>query len=138
AGVSTQEVLKDPIGKLKELVDRTNTCIILKGACTYLGLPTGEVFINYFPNDGMASGGSGDVLAGMVGGLAAQNAPDPAKSGIFQGTEQGLFYQSICLAVAAHTLAGRFAAEKLGERSMTATSIIDHLPDAFFEISKSN
>lgn len=136
AGISTAEVLKDPIGKLKEMVDRTNTCIILKGACTYLGFPTGEVFINYFPNDGMASGGSGDVLAGMVGGLAAQNAPDPGKSGIFQGQEQGFFFQSICLAVAAHSLAGRFAAEKLGERSMTATSIIDHLPDAFHEIGK--
>src|SRR5690606_859639 len=49
AGVSTAEVLKDPIGKLKEMVDRTNSCIILKGACTYLGFPTGEVFINYFP-----------------------------------------------------------------------------------------
>lgn len=134
AGISTAEVLKDPIGKLKEMVDRTNSCIILKGACTYLGFPTGEVFINYFPNDGMASGGSGDVLAGMVGGLAAQNAPDPAKSGIFQGTEQGLFFQSICLAVAAHSLAGKFAADKLGERAMTATSIIDHLPDAFHEI----
>ncbi|MBH48972.1 MAG: hypothetical protein CME71_12460 [Halobacteriovorax sp.] len=134
AGLSTAEVLKDPIGKLKEMVDKTNSCIILKGACTYLGFPTGEVFINYYPNDGMASGGSGDVLAGMIGGLAAQNAPDPSKSGIFQGAEQGKFFQSICLAVAAHTLAGKFAADKLGERSMTATSIIDHLPDAFREM----
>ncbi len=135
SGLSTAEVLKDPIGRLKEMVDRTNSCIILKGACTYLGFPTGEVFINYFPNDGMASGGSGDVLAGMIGGMAAQNAPDPARSGIFQGTEQGLFFQSLCLAVAAHSLAGKYAAAKLGERFMTATSIIDHLPDAFHEIS---
>lgn len=134
AGLTTAEVLKDPIGKLKEMVDRTNSCIILKGACTYLGFPTGEVFINYFPNDGMASGGSGDVLAGIIGGLAAQNAPDPSKSGIFQGAEQGVFFQSICLAVVAHTLAGKFAAQNLGERSMTATSIIDHLPDAFADM----
>ena len=134
SGLTTEEILKDPISKLKEMVDKTNCCIILKGACTYLGFPTGEVFINYYPNDGMASGGSGDVLAGIIGGLAAQNAPDPSKSGIFQKAEQGVFFQSICLAVVAHTLAGKFAASKLGERSMTATSIIDHLPDAFSEM----
>lgn len=133
-GVSTSEVVKNPIELVKKFVDDTKSCVVLKGACTFLAFPTGEVFLNYYPNDGMASGGSGDVLAGIIAGMCAQNAPDQMKSGIFADSSR--LYQGICEAVAVHTLAGKAASEDLGPRAMTARSIIGYFPDAFGQLSK--
>ena len=135
-GVSNSEVLENPIGLLKRAVDETNSCIILKGACTFLGFPTGEILINYFPNDGLATGGSGDVLAGMLAGLLAQAAPekeDKKKSGLF--TDEARYNRAMCMGVSLHTLAGKYAASKLGPESMTARNIIENISEAFMEIS---
>lgn len=137
-GVSNSEVLDNPIGLLKRAVEETNSCIILKGACTFLGFPTGEILINYFPNDGLATGGSGDVLAGMLGGLLAQAAPDKAdknKSGLF--TDDALYNHAMCMGVCLHTLAGKHAASSLGPEVMSARNIIENLSEAFLEISES-
>ncbi|OUR99999.1 hypothetical protein A9Q84_02910 [Halobacteriovorax marinus] len=133
-GASVDDILQKPIDYLKEVVDRTNTCFIMKGPCSFLGFPNGDVFINYYPNDGMATGGSGDVLAGILGGLLAQNPLDRKQSGMF--LDKSHLYQAICLAVAAHTLAGKHAAEKHGVRAMTAGTIVDHLSAAFSELSE--
>lgn len=137
-GVKNEEVLENPIKLLKQAVDETNSIIVLKGSCSYLGFPTGEVLINYFPNDGMASGGSGDVLAGMLGGFLAQAAPDKQnkkRSGLF--TDDAKYNQAVCLGVGMHTLAGKFASEEHGSESMTARSITENLGKAFLEISQS-
>lgn len=131
-GVETKQVLDKPLEFLKEVVDATNSFFIMKGACTYLGFPTGEVFFNYHPNDGMASGGSGDVLAGMIGGLLAQNPVNRERSKMFD--DPSTVYNALCLGIQAHTLAGRIAANELGARAMTAGDIINHLSDAFIEI----
>lgn len=133
-GVSIQEVLDRPVEYLKKAVDELNCCVVLKGPVTLIAFPNGELAINYFPNDGMASGGSGDVLAGIIGGLLAQTADDPKESGLF--AKKGKNYESILLAVMAHTLAGKNAAQKEGVRAMTAVSIIEHLKDAFFELDQ--
>lgn len=133
-GTSVDKVLQRPIDYLKEVVDRTNSCFIMKGPCSFLGFPNGNVFINYYPNDGMATGGSGDVLAGILGGLLAQNPLDRNQSGIFM--DKSMLYQAICLGIGAHTLAGKIAADKYGVRAMTATSIIEHLSDAFKELNE--
>jgi len=132
AGIEKDMVLENPLGYLKSLVDKTNCCILMKGACSYLGLPNGEIFINYFPNDGMASGGSGDVLAGIIGGLLAQSPMEVKSSAMF--ADKSVVYDAIKLALTAHTLSGKYAAKKSGARSMTAGSLIDHLGDAFNEI----
>lgn len=135
-GVSNAEVLSNPLGLLKKAVEKTNSCIILKGACSFLAFPTGEILINYFPNDGMATGGSGDVLSGMLGGLLAQAAPDKAskkKSSLF--TNDSNYNEAMCLGVALHTLAGKHAAEKNGPEAMSARDIIKNLNEAFREIS---
>lgn len=132
AKTDIQKVLENPMEYLKTMVDRTNSCILLKGACSYLGLPNGEVYINYFPNDGMASGGSGDVLAGILGGLLAQRPIEVKSSAIFQSKE--VVYDSLKLGVIVHTLAGKHAAEKEGARSMTAGSLITHMKHAFKEL----
>ncbi|TNF01911.1 MAG: NAD(P)H-hydrate dehydratase [Deltaproteobacteria bacterium] len=132
AGVPKQNVLANPIEYLRELVDQTNSAIVMKDSCTYLGFPNGEVYINYFPNDGLASGGSGDVLAGMLGGLLAQYLPEKKVSGMFEDKQK--IYKALCLGVAVHTLAGKHAAEQLGVRAMTAGSITEHLTYAFKEL----
>lgn len=133
-GTSVEQVLEDPITYLKSLVDQTNSSVILKGPCTFLGFPNGEVHVNYSPNDGMATGGSGDVLAGILGGLLAQIPVDRSRSSIFDDKRH--FYQALRLGVAVHTLTGKYAAENLGERAMSAGSLIDYLAQAFKEIEQ--
>ena len=118
----------------QKLVDQINCTVLLKGPCTYMGFTDGSVFFNFSPNDGMATGGAGDVLAGILGGMLAQYTPIKQTSGMFEDKEK--FYQALCLGVVLHTYAGKHAAEKLGEHSMTAMSIIDHLPDAFKELDE--
>ncbi len=132
AQTEIDKVLENPMEYLKTMVDRTNSCILMKGACSYLGLPNGEIYINYFPNDGMASGGSGDVLAGILGGLLAQSPMEVKSSSMFANKE--VVYDAIKLGLTAHTLAGKHAAIKEGARSMTAGSLIEHLSDAFKEL----
>lgn len=134
-GSTVEKVSEDPITYLKDLVDKTNSTVILKGPCTFLGFPNGEIHINYFPNDGMATGGSGDVLAGILGGLLAQIPVDRTRSSIFDNKKE--FYRALKLGVAVHTLAGKHAAEKVGERAMSAGSIIEHLTDAFRDLEGS-
>lgn len=132
SGLKVEEVLEDPIGHLKNLVDQTNSSVVLKGACTFLGFPNGEIHINYFPNDGMASGGSGDVLAGILGGLLAQIPVDRKRSTMFDDKRK--FYEALRLGVVVHTLAGKHAVETLGPRAMSAGSIIDNLAPAFQDL----
>lgn len=133
-GLSIEQVLEDPLGNLKNLVDQTNSSIILKGACTFLGFPNGETYINYYPNDGMASGGSGDVLAGILGGLLAQLPVDRKRSTMFD--DKSKFFETLRLGVLVHTIAGKHAVNKLGPRAMSAGTIIDHLTDAFGQIEE--
>lgn len=132
AGITKDEVLEKPIYWLKKLIDDTNCSILMKGACSYLGLPNGEVYFNDFPNDGMATGGSGDVLAGVLAGVIAQNTLDKINPMDYQNNKR--FYESLCLGVVIHSLAGKHAALNLGKRTMTASSIIVHLSKAFFEL----
>lgn len=89
---------------------------VLKGAGTIIASPEGRVMINRTGNSGMATGGSGDVLAGMTGSLLAQgaNAFDAASAAVYL-----------------HGLAGDIAAEKLGKISMLPTDLIDEIPQAF-------
>jgi len=130
--VPKEKLLKNPLGYLKELVESLNSTIVMKGSCTYLGFPDGQIYINHFPNDGMASGGTGDVLAGMIGGLLAQTTPQLKEHGIFR--ENSRFYAAVRCAVYAHTLAGKYAVDSNGARAMTAKSIIENFAAAFLEI----
>ncbi len=88
--------------------------IVLKGAGTVVtdGL---RVFINKTGNPGMATGGTGDVLTGLVAAL------------IGQGLDT---FDAACLGVHLHGLAGDLAAEKLGQTSLIASDLIDFLPEA--------
>lgn len=118
-GLPKEEVMQDVVKSLKSAVEKTNSIVLLKGAATLIGSPDRRVYLNHYPNDGMATAGSGDVLAGMIGGLLGQKM-DPA--------------QATFLGVYLHSLAGGIAAESKGHRSMTATDIIENISNAFKEI----
>lgn len=118
-GRDKEEVTKDPVGALRAAVAKTHAVVLLKGAATLMGSPDDVIFLNHYPNDGMATAGSGDVLAGMIGGLLGQ------KMEAFEATLLGVYL---------HSLAGDFAAKKLGHRSMTASDIIDNITHAFQDL----
>lgn len=131
-GASYEDVEKNPVGLLKDLVNSINCTVVLKGACTYLGCSDGNVYFNYYPNDGMATGGTGDVLAGILGGLLAQESDLTKKVPLTQKYET--FNRVVAVAIYTHSLSGKFAAEKFGVRSMSAHSLISTLADAFSEL----
>lgn len=137
SGQDYKKIQEHPIGHLKQLIDRIKAAVLLKGACSYLGLPRGDIFINNYPNDGMATGGSGDVLAGMIGGLFAQLKSIVSEVGSVK-SEFYQLYHSVCLSIVVHSMAGNYAAKKLGARSMSARSILDNLSTAFIELEKIN
>ena len=83
--ISVKEVEADRIGIAKHFALKYNCIIVLKGANTIIANPSGEVFINTTGNPGMATGGSGDVLSGIIVSLLAQGyAPfEAAKAAVF-------------------------------------------------------
>ncbi len=95
--------------------------VVLKGAGTVVASPTGQVYVNPTGNAGMAKGGSGDVLAGMIAAFTAQGA-EP-------------FFAAVCGAYL-HGLAGDRCAKRLSQRAMLPTDIIDELPGLFLEFEQ--
>lgn len=95
--------------------------IVLKGRYSLIATPGGNVFINTTGNPGMATGGSGDVLTGIITGLLAQ----------------GLTPLDACMAgVGIHGLAGDMALETQSEQSLIASDLVRHLGRAFREVEK--
>ena len=94
---------------------REHGCImVLKGANTVVAFPDGKTYVNHSGNPGLARGGSGDALTGIMGALLCQFPADKA----------------VPLAVYLHGLAGDIAAGEKGEYGMTITDVIDALPQA--------
>ncbi len=120
-GWSKDKVIEDPMGALKRAVDLTHSVVMLKGAATLILSPDEVMYLNHFPNSGMATAGSGDVLAGMIGGLLAQGIP------AFDATQVGVYL---------HSLAGDRAAKRVSSRGMMATDIIRNIPHAYSELQK--
>ncbi|HUP56247.1 MAG TPA: NAD(P)H-hydrate dehydratase [Bdellovibrionota bacterium] len=118
-GWAKEEVVQDPVRAIKKAVQETHAIVLLKGAATLIASPDDVLYLNHYPNDGMATAGSGDVLAGMIGGLIGQRM-DP-----FQGTLLGVYL---------HSLAGDFAASEHGHRSMTAPDIIENIGNAIKDL----
>lgn len=102
--------------KQKQLARDLRSVVVLKGAYTSVALPDGTVIFNSSGNPGMAKGGCGDVLTGILTGLMAQsyNSADAVKLGVFL-----------------HGFAGDLAAYEKGMNSLTASDLIDFLPGAF-------
>ena len=118
-GLTTQKVQEDRIGVAKHVASAYGCIVVLKGSKTVIATPEEEIFINPTGNPGMASGGTGDVLTGMIGGLAAQGLRP------LEAVKWGVFL---------HGLAGDRAAQAVGEVPLIASDIIDHIPDALREV----
>jgi len=99
------------------LVRAYGCVVVLKGRGT-VATDGARVYVNETGNSGMATGGAGDVLTGVIAGLMGQRL---------------LSLEAAILGVYLHGLAGDFAAEEIGRCSMTADDIIDYLPEAFCE-----
>lgn len=134
SGIPYEELIKKPVEYVKALVEEINCSVILKGPCSYLGFPDGKVYFNFFPNDGMATGGVGDVLSGILGGLLAQEAELKENSSLFNRYEN--FNRTVSLAVLVHSVAGKIASEKHGVRPMSAMSLIEAFTETFKDMDK--
>ena len=110
---TTAAIQADRLGAARRLSERDGVVVVLKGARTVIAAPDGRAAIVPTGNPGMATGGTGDVLAGVIGGLLAQGlaAFDAASLGAF-----------------AHGLAGDRVALRQGEVGLLAHDLLDELP----------
>lgn len=108
------KIIKDPVKYAKLASDKYEVVVVLKGHNTIV-LDKENEYINYTGNPGMATAGSGDVLAGIISGLLAQGFAE------FDAAKYGVYL---------HGLAGDLAKEKYGEYSLIASDIIEFIPQA--------
>ncbi|MCX7841742.1 MAG: NAD(P)H-hydrate dehydratase [Clostridia bacterium] len=112
-GISTQEVQNNRIDAALEFAMKWNVNVVLKGSRTVVALPDGSFHINPTGNPGMATAGTGDVLAGIISSLAGQGLKpsDAAIAGVY-----------------IHGMAGDVAAAKKGEHGMIASDVVNEIP----------
>ena len=111
----------DMIQKAKALATENGITVVVKGAPTVTIAPDGTMYVNTTGNPGMATGGSGDVLTGMVLALLAQGYKSE---------------QAALIAVYIHGLAGDMAARELSMTAMTSADIAGHLPQAWLQMTE--
>ena len=110
-------VTGDPVTDAKAFADAHGCTVVLKGHETVVAFPNGAVYLCAVGNPGMATGGSGDVLAGIIGSLLGQLPHE----------------QAVLYGVLLHGAAGDLCAEELGEYAMTPSDIIGALPKVMKE-----
>lgn len=120
-GLSITEVQASRIDLTRAGAVKWKVMCILKGSRTIISTPEGGIYINPTGNSGMATGGSGDVLTGIIAGLMAQGVTPE------QAAAAGTYL---------HGLAGDLAVTELGEISLLAGDILEFLPAAFKGIKR--
>jgi len=121
-GCTIADVQKDRLGVARKFAAEHEVIVVLKGHRTLVVRPDGEAWVNTTGNPGMSTGGTGDILTGMVAGMIAQN-PNNA-------------VLAVCAAVHLHGLAGDVMRESVGEHSMVATDLLRGLPEAFWRAQR--
>ena len=121
-GLSTSAVQRDRVNVARTFAQEHGVILVLKGDRTIVASPDGEVWVNPTGNPGMATGGTGDILTGMVAGMLAQNPKRP--------------FEAVLAAVYLHGLSGDIAcygtySAGFGEQCLVATDLITALPAAF-------
>jgi ADP-dependent NAD(P)H-hydrate dehydratase / NAD(P)H-hydrate epimerase len=113
---STAEVQKDRVAVARKYATFHGVTVVLKGNRTVIAFPDGRVWINPTGSPAMGTGGSGDILTGLIAGLLAQFPKQPD--------------EAVGAAVYLHGLAGELGAKALGEKCLIATDILKYLPEA--------
>jgi NAD(P)H-hydrate epimerase len=115
-GVPVAEVQRDRVGVARAFAVEHGAHVCLKGSRTVIASPDGRVLVNPTGNPGMASGGTGDVLTGILGAFLARGLPAA---------------QATAAAVYLHGLAGDLAAGRVGEEALIASDVVEALGEAF-------
>src|SRR5207302_1945869 len=105
------------LGVARHFAREHKVIVVLKGNRTLVVQPNGDAWVNTTGNPGMSTGGTGDILTGMVAAMLAQHPKDPLLA--------------VCAAVHLHGLAGDVMLESVGDHSMVATDLLRGLPEAF-------
>ncbi len=115
-GLEVSNILKDPVAVASDFARRFNVIVLLKGAASVAADPGGRIYINRTGNSGMGTGGTGDVLTGIIASLIAQGYHP------FNATVLGSYI---------HGRTGDFVAKELGKVSLIAGDLIDFVPQTF-------
>jgi NAD(P)H-hydrate epimerase len=118
-GKTVAEVQADRIGIARAFAEAHLVTLVLKGQRTIIAYPDGRVWINPTGTPAMGTGGTGDVLTGMIAGFLAQFPQHPD--------------EAVAAAVYLHGLSGQIGARALGERSLIASDLLRYLPAAMEE-----
>ncbi len=121
-GRSIAEIQANRLRVARDFAREHELIVVLKGHRTLIASPDGIVWVNSTGNPGMATGGTGDILTGMVASLIAQHPKDALRA--------------TALAVYLHGLAGDLARASVGENSLVATDLLRFLPQAFRDARK--
>ncbi|MCQ2502267.1 MAG: NAD(P)H-hydrate dehydratase [Saccharofermentans sp.] len=115
-GIASSEVSGNADELVLDFASRNNCVTVLKSYKTLIATPDGKLYLHDASNSGLAKGGSGDVLAGLIAGLLAQ------------GMEP---HKAACSAVYIHSKAGEAAAEDIGKRAMLPSDLALYLADGY-------
>jgi ADP-dependent NAD(P)H-hydrate dehydratase / NAD(P)H-hydrate epimerase len=121
SGKTIAEIQADRIGNARAFATKHGVYLVLKGNRSLIAFPDGPVWINPTGSAAMSTGGTGDVLTGMIAGLVAQ-FPNQLEN-------------ALLAAVYLHGRAGELGAAELGEKSLIATDLFEFLPEAMREIA---
>jgi len=112
-GVKGSDVQSDRVGTVKRFIERYKCCLVLKGARTLITGSEDRIYINPTGNPALSSGGSGDVLTGIISGLLARGMP------VIEAAAAGVFL---------HGMAGDLLAEDMGETGVIAGDLLGVIP----------
>ncbi|MFN2599115.1 MAG: NAD(P)H-hydrate dehydratase [Pyrinomonadaceae bacterium] len=118
-GEPEEEIASDPRGAALRAAEKFGAVVALKGRETFVASPGGKVYVNRAGNVGLATSGSGDVLAGVIAGLAARGA-DSLTAAVWGGH--------------AHALAGERLARRVGRVGYLARELLDEIPSVLDEL----
>jgi NAD(P)H-hydrate epimerase len=119
-GRSTKEVQADRLGIAQQFAGESGAAIVLKGDRTIVAFPDGEAWVNPTGSPAMATGGTGDILTGMIAGMIGQHPRD--------------WRRAVVTAVWLHGRCGELAGDQWGEQATLASDLLDFLPKAMNEL----
>ncbi|MFL6351653.1 MAG: NAD(P)H-hydrate dehydratase [Bryobacteraceae bacterium] len=119
-GKSAKEVQTERLKVSQDLAQHSGATVVLKGDRTIIAFPDGEAWVNPTGSPSMATGGTGDILTGMIAGMIAQHPHDWKRAAV--------------AAVWLHGRCGELAGRRWGEQAMLATDMLDFLPEAMNEL----